>query len=222
MSLLNLSSLEGFSNILPQMNQSDSNQIAPSNNSLNLTQPNSNQSTQDISGDIKTIQSSNGHSIFKDQNFLDLIKSPLQGNFKFTSGVGEREVPTGTANINKTSNGHQFHAGVDLAATKDTPIVPTITGTIVDFGDKKDGYGNQILMKSQTPDGQTFYQRFGHLDFISKDVKKGMLTGPNTQLGGVGTTGNSTGNHLHYEVFRVDDKKQKDYLDMNDLFKNMK
>jgi murein DD-endopeptidase MepM/ murein hydrolase activator NlpD len=220
MPLFNIRSLEAFSKILPDMNEAttpqlSNSQISPTNSTLNLAQT-------DVSQDLSKVKSAGGFNLFKDQNFLNLITSPIQGNFTFTSGVGERAVPKGTKNINLTPSGKQFHAGVDLAAPKGTPVVSNLAGTIVDLGNKKDGYGNQILMKYKTSDGQEFFKRYGHLDFISKDLKKGMEIPSNTQLGGVGSTGNSSGPHLHFEVFRINDKKQKEFLDMTDLFKNSK
>ncbi|MER0237808.1 M23 family metallopeptidase [Fulvimarina sp. MAC8] len=88
-----------------------------------------------------------------------------------------------------------LHAGIDYAARSGTPIRATAAGTVVRAG-RAGGYGNLV----EIDHGNGIKTRFGHMSRI--DVKVGDQIEPGTQLGAVGSTGRSTGPHLHYEVRR--------------------
>ena len=108
----------------------------------------------------------------------------------YTSGYGVRSDPfRGSA---------AMHAGIDLAAPMGTPIYATADGT-VDRAEWSGGYGNMV----EIDHGKGLQSRFGHLSRIlvhsGEKVTRGML------IWLVGSTGRSTGNHLHYEV-RIDDE----------------
>jgi murein DD-endopeptidase MepM/ murein hydrolase activator NlpD len=109
-------------------------------------------------------------------------------NFKFTSAFGVRSDPfRGSA---------AMHAGVDLSAPYGTPIYATADG-VVDRAQWTGGYGNMV----EIDHGKGIATRYGHMSRIAahagEHVKRGEL------IGYVGSTGRSTGNHLHYEV-RID------------------
>lgn len=86
-----------------------------------------------------------------------------------------------------------YHTGLDFAAPSGTPVVAALHGTVVDAG-WNGAYGNQITIRHA--DGtQTTY---AHLSSINVSV--GQSVGTGQRIGAVGSTGNSTGPHLHFEV----------------------
>ena len=123
----------------------------------------------------------------------------------FTSGYGVRSDPFG--------RGAAMHAGIDLAGPSGTPIYATADGYVSAAGWNSGGYGNLIKLDH----GRGIETRYGHLASIAvgpgQPVKRGQL------IGRMGSTGRSTGSHLHYEV-RIDGKpvnpipfmKSTDYL----------
>jgi murein DD-endopeptidase MepM/ murein hydrolase activator NlpD len=87
----------------------------------------------------------------------------------------------------------RFHAGVDIGAPMGAPVVATGSGTVVSAGWKA-GYGKTIVIQHNGVQ-QTLY---GHLSEIS--VASGQSIAQGTVIGLVGSTGNSTGPHLHFET----------------------
>lgn len=85
------------------------------------------------------------------------------------------------------------HKGVDIAAPYGSPVLSATGGKVVSAGDGG-AYGNTILIKA--PDGTL--HRYGHLSKLG--VQEGDKIRGGQRIGSVGSTGNSTGNHLHYEV----------------------
>ncbi len=124
---------------------------------------------------------------------------------EFTSGYGIRSDPfQGRA---------ARHQGIDLAAPLGTPIYATADGVVTDAGYNKGGYGNLIKLDH----GRGIETRYGHLSAIL--VRAGQHVTRGQQIGRMGSTGRSTGSHLHYEV-RIDARavnpipfmKSNDYL----------
>lgn len=91
-----------------------------------------------------------------------------------------------------------YHSGIDLADPTGTPVMAAGAGTVIFAGWSDWGYGNSIVI-AHTPGLYTLY---GHLSAIG--VTCGQFVGRAQVIGRVGTTGNSTGPHLHFEV-RVGD-----------------
>ena len=89
--------------------------------------------------------------------------------------------------------GHHFHSGVDLAAPLDTPIFAATGGT-VNIHRERGGYGLYILV---TRDAQ-LSTLYGHLDWPL--VQPGDVVAAGQAIALMGSTGNSTGPHLHFEV----------------------
>lgn len=89
----------------------------------------------------------------------------------------------------------RMHSGMDFAAGRGTPILATAEGTVTHAG-WQSGYGK--LVKIQHPLG--FETRYAHLNSIS--VRAGQRVSRGQNIGGMGTTGRSTGVHLHYEIRR--------------------
>lgn len=88
----------------------------------------------------------------------------------------------------------EFHKGLDIAATKGSPVIAPADGYVSVTG-KDYSFGNFITMSH----GYGYKTRYGHLSKIL--VKKGQAVKRGDTIGLVGSTGRSTGSHLHYEVF---------------------
>jgi murein DD-endopeptidase MepM/ murein hydrolase activator NlpD len=124
---------------------------------------------------------------------------------EFTSGYGTRTDPF--------RGGAARHQGIDLAAAIGTPIYATADGTISEAGYNSGGYGNLIKVDH----GRGIETRYGHLSAIL--VSPGQRITRGQVIGRMGSTGRSTGSHLHYEV-RIDGRavnpipfmKSNDYL----------
>ena len=104
---------------------------------------------------------------------------------EFTSGFGLRRHPIfGTM---------RWHAGVDLAAALGTPVRATTEG-VVNTADWTGGYGLLVALDN----GHGLQTRYGHLSRLN--VLPGQQVQRGDVIGFVGSTGNSTGPHLHYEI----------------------
>ncbi len=105
---------------------------------------------------------------------------PVQGGGRLTSGFGMR-------------NG-RFHAGIDIAAPTGTGILAADSGVVV-FSGWDGGYGLTLVIRHGN-----YYTRYAHnssnLVRVGETVERGQL------IGRIGSTGNSTGAHLHFEVRR--------------------
>ncbi|MFV0530450.1 MAG: M23 family metallopeptidase [Flavobacteriales bacterium] len=88
------------------------------------------------------------------------------------------------------------HHGLDLVANQGAKIYAPARGKVILVSRKNTGYGNEI--KIQHPFG--FVTRFAHLHHIK--VRNGQKVTKGQVIGTVGTTGYSTGPHLHYEIFK--------------------
>ncbi|MBE9010633.1 peptidoglycan DD-metalloendopeptidase family protein [Pseudanabaenaceae cyanobacterium LEGE 13415] len=114
------------------------------------------------------------------------IVYPLPEPVPVTSGFGWRRHPvTGT---------RRFHAGVDLGAAQGTPVIASRGGKVT-VADRMGGYGLTIVTQQANGKQDTLY---AHLSEIY--VRPGETIQPGTIIGRVGSTGLSTGPHLHYEA----------------------
>ncbi len=110
---------------------------------------------------------------------------PVNANVRFTSGFGQRRDP-------KTGR-TRMHNGVDFAGPRGTTILATAEGVVTHAG-WQGGYGNTVTIRHAFGI-ETLY---AHLHSIN--VRKGQRVSRGERIGGMGTTGRSTGVHLHYEV----------------------
>jgi murein DD-endopeptidase MepM/ murein hydrolase activator NlpD len=108
---------------------------------------------------------------------------PLAG--WLSSGFGKRSDPL--------TGGADFHAGLDIAADRGTPARATADGTVESAGYNGD-YGNAVLINH----GFGISTRFGHLSAFA--VHAGQQIHRGEVVGYVGSTGRTTGPHLHYEI----------------------
>jgi murein DD-endopeptidase MepM/ murein hydrolase activator NlpD len=117
------------------------------------------------------------------------LASPAPGA-DITSTFGARRDPIlGTA---------AFHSGMDFRGATGDPIRATAAGKVISAG-QRGGYGNMVEIEHA--DGLT--TRFGHMSRI--DVSEGETVAAGDVIGAIGSTGRSTGPHLHYEVRRNGD-----------------
>lgn len=115
-----------------------------------------------------------------------LMRKPIKSG-RFTSGFGYRRHPL--LGIKK------MHKGVDWAAPTGTPIMAAGNGT-VELAGRHGGNGIFIRIRH----GNGYKTSYSHMSRIEKGIKKGMKVRQGQLIGYVGTTGLSTGPHLHYQV----------------------
>ncbi len=115
-----------------------------------------------------------------------LIRNPVEGA-RLTSPYGMRRHPI--LGVRK------MHTGVDLAAPRGTPIKIAGNGVVVQKGGAR-GYGNYIKIRH----ANGYVTSYAHMDGYGPGIKAGKRVRQGQIVGYVGSTGRSTGNHLHYEV----------------------
>jgi murein DD-endopeptidase MepM/ murein hydrolase activator NlpD len=123
--------------------------------------------------------------------------TPVPG--RRTSDFGSRVDPV-------TKKKNAFHSGIDIAAPKGTPVKASESGRIKFAGFHKGGYGNLIIIEHS----EGFATYYGHLSRI--DVAPEQKIAKGSVIGAVGSTGKSTGNHLHFEIRRGDQAVNPDPL----------
>ncbi len=110
--------------------------------------------------------------------------------FRYTSGFGVRGNPF-------SGRGGEMHPGMDMAAPTGTPVYATADGIVSRAEHTTGGYGNLVQLEH----GKGLETRYGHLSQIL--VHDGQSVHRGDLIALVGSTGRSTGSHLHYEV-RID------------------
>lgn len=103
--------------------------------------------------------------------------------------------PFGPRN-NPLTGKSEIHTGIDLVNAKGTPIQAAAGGIVLRAGSAT-GYGN-VVMITHLIDGKVWTTVYGHLDSVA--VKAGKTVMPGTVIGKLGSTGWSTGPHLHFEI----------------------
>ena len=122
-----------------------------------------------------------GHSIRK-----TLMKTPVDGA-RLSSGYGMRKHPV--LGYNK------MHKGLDFAAPVGTPIYAA-GDAVVEYAGRKGSYGNYIRLRHNG----TLKTAYAHMQKFAKGITTGKRVEQGQVIGYIGTTGRSTGPHLHYEV----------------------
>jgi len=87
-----------------------------------------------------------------------------------------------------------FHTGIDMASSIGELVFPVMKGKVIKVEFSKFGYGNNVIISH----GVEYVTLYGHLSAI--DVKEGQEVTTETIIGKVGSTGRSTGPHLHLEI----------------------
>jgi murein DD-endopeptidase MepM/ murein hydrolase activator NlpD len=91
---------------------------------------------------------------------------------------------------------HYGHYAIDIAADMGTKVMAAASGTVIFAGWKNNGGGYQVWISH----GSGLYTTYNHMSSIT--VGRGQSVGRGQQVGRVGMTGNATGPHLHFEVWR--------------------
>jgi murein DD-endopeptidase MepM/ murein hydrolase activator NlpD len=157
-------------------------------------------STDAVGGPFESVGNASFKALFDSWKKLDQLQDgviaipsdkPVRASVEFTSGFGVRSDPF--------VHGAAMHPGIDLAGTYGTPIYATADGTVLRAGWNSGGYGNLV----EIDHGRGISTRYGHMSAIL--VAAGQHVTRGEQIGRMGSTGRSTGNHLHYEV-RIDNR----------------
>ena len=111
--------------------------------------------------------------------------APVKAAFRFTSGFGPRRDPMGA--------GTRIHTGNDYAAPRGTPVYATGEGEVI-FAGWDNSFGNYIRIRHAFG----IETSYAHLDKIRVAVGERVSRGD--RIGDIGSSGRSTGNHVHYEV----------------------
>jgi len=117
-----------------------------------------------------------------------LLRTPVNGA-RISSGFGMRHHPI--------LGYSRMHRGTDFAAATGTPIYAAGDG-VVAFKGRKGGYGNYIKLKHNG----TYETAYAHMHGFAKGMHRGKRVKQGQVIGYVGSTGRSTGPHLHYEVHK--------------------
>jgi len=151
-----------------------------------------------VGGPFESIGNPTFKALFNSWKKLDQLQNdviaipsdkPINAAVTFTSGFGVRDDPF--------HKGAAMHPGIDLAGSYGTPIYATADGTVVRAGWNNGGYGNMVELDH----GRGIMTRYGHMSAVLVHAGDHVTRGQ--QIGRMGSTGRSTGNHLHYEV-RID------------------
>ena len=118
---------------------------------------------------------------------------PLKSYSRISSEYGWRKNPV--TGVNK------LHAGTDFAAPGGTPLYAAASGYVQVAGWSSGGYGNYVIIyHGKMSDGNQYSTLYGHMRSVATSAGKYVQQGE--IIGYVGSTGNSTGNHLHLEVWK--------------------
>lgn len=121
-----------------------------------------------------------------------------------------------------SSLGNEFHRGLDIAAEKGQDILSPIDGVVVSGGSDPEGYGNYSVIRDSKGNNHIF----AHMDTIGYGI--GDHVSKNDVIGQVGSTGRSTGDHLHYEIrkngnrYSTIDPRKYNYTSLNIHDMNMR
>jgi len=124
------------------------------------------------------------------KSLLDHTPSILPTRGYFSRGFGMK--------VDPFTGNQQFHSGVDIANRTGTPVYASADGAVQFAGFSAGGLGNLI----EIDHGYGYISRYGHLSKIK--VVSGQNVTRGTLIGYIGSTGYSTGPHLHYEVMKND------------------
>lgn len=151
----------------------------------NFNEPQGGEENHDI---ISTEEISNFYEDYLNRIIYNISYTPLGFPFpgRITSNFGHRENPFGGSNV-------ETHKGLDIKGPYGAPVKAMAKG-IVEFAGLRGGFGNCIILKH----GNGFETLYGHLSKILVQVDQKIDIGE--QIGNIGSTGRSTGPHLHYEV----------------------
>jgi len=118
----------------------------------------------------------------------DLFHKPIHSRYWLSSNYGWRDSPF-------SSGRRSFHSGIDMACSTGTPIYAALEGSVTATGYNAT-YGNYVIITHHSG----YKTLYGHMSSIT--CRKGNFVFANTIIGRVGSTGMSTGPHLHFTVYK--------------------
>lgn len=150
-----------------------------------------------VSGDIKVVSQSYVDNLANENEILEYVE-----NLIYEYNKGKTFYPTISHRISSLYGGRKsptvgassFHKGIDISGNYGDNVYAYKYGKVISSGYNSGGYGNMILIKHE--DGSS--TRYAHLSSVLVSVGDTVYGGQT--IGGVGSTGISTGNHLHFEV----------------------
>ncbi len=141
---------------------------------------------------IYRFESKDGHTNYYNENGHSaqkaLMRTPIDGA-RLSSGFGRRKHPV----LGYT----KLHKGVDFAAPRGTPIYAAGNG-MVTYAARKGSFGNYVRIRHN----DTYATAYAHMKGFGRGIRKGKRVNQGQVIGYVGTTGRSTGPHLHYEILK--------------------
>lgn len=165
----------------------------PSRLSLNVSATEDFKDVNQMAAELSTVSSE------QEAQFLALIKM-LENKQRELNNTTPSMIPVAGEissvfgyRVSPFSNSWEFHKGLDISASTGTPVAAPAAG-VVSFAGRRSGYGNVIYIDH----GKNTETVYGHLSSIL--VREGDKVKKGDTIGLVGSTGASTGPHLHYEV----------------------
>ncbi len=153
---------------------------------------------------LSTDEISDFYDTYLNRVMYNISYTPLGAPYPgaITSTFGHRENPFGGSNV-------ETHKGLDIKGPMGAPVKAMAKGEVA-FAGQKGGFGNCIILKH----GNGFETLYGHLSKIL--VSSGQKIEIGQQIGKIGSTGRSTGPHLHYEVHKNGQKiNPESFLTLN-------
>lgn len=169
---------------------------------------------------VKTINNLNQRVAFQNKSYDDI--EGFIKNKEILLACTPAIQPVSNKDLNRIASGFGYridpvyktvkmHAGLDFAAPQGTPIYATANGTVKLAGNTGNGYGNHVIINH----GYGYETLYGHMYRVKSSpgqrVKRGEI------IGYVGSTGKSTGPHVHYEVHKNGKRIDPAYFFFNDL-----
>ena len=135
----------------------------------------------------------------------EYFQIPFNENIRYTitSNFGGRTDPI--------NGGDAYHTGIDLSAPAGTEILASANGIVEEVGYSADGLGNYVYVKHEF-NGIVYYSAYGHMLDDSIVVSKDQPVVAGDKIGVIGTTGRSTGIHLHFMLMSPIISFNKQYL----------
>lgn len=182
-----------------------------------LNQDEENKTSKEINdvcsdGRVKNMTACTESNIKDNEDYLVVstgrFNLPLDTNFTITSFFNEQRIIYGESNV---------HSGWDLAVPAKTKVYSVCDGIVdkvtftqnenIPYDQSGNNIGNLITIKCDSDYDEIYYVIFAHLYPNSAKVSVGDRVSHWTEIAGVGTTGHSTGNHLHYQVENANREK---------------
>jgi len=157
---------------------------------------------------------------FQEKSYLE-IEDMIKDKEKLLASTPAIQ-PVNNKDLNRVASGFgyridpvyktvKFHAGLDFSAPQGTPIYATADGRVTTAGNLSNGFGNHVIINH----GFGYQTLYGHM--VRVKVRNGQLVKRGEVIGWVGSTGKSTGPHLHYEVHKGGRTIDPIYFFYNDL-----